>query len=154
VPFQGPWIIQGLTVGSAPKETQFDIWLNITVPYMPITSDGKAPDLTPFLHAIRTVVGKAVRAARGPTPEPGGSLLPKRRRGRQSPEDDDAYHEKVEAFCGLMRQIYSRRQPRLLLSARTPRAGQRRVRRCRKADHRVPQVRRLAARHLRRGCLA
>ena len=95
------------TIGSAPKETQFDIWLNITVPYMPITSDGKAPDLTPFLHAICTVVGKAVRAARGPTPEPGGSPLPKRRRGRQSPEDDDAYHDKVEAFCGLMLQIYS-----------------------------------------------
>jgi hypothetical protein len=41
------------TIARAAKDTQFDIWLNITVPYMPITSDGKAPDLMPFLNAIQ-----------------------------------------------------------------------------------------------------
>jgi len=35
-------------------------------PHMPITSDGKAPDLKPFLAEIETVVGKAVRKAHRP----------------------------------------------------------------------------------------
>jgi hypothetical protein len=95
------------TIAKAAKDTQFNIWLNITVPYMPITSDGKAPDLIPFFDAICSVVGKAVYAARRPTPEH-GSLLPKRRRGRQSPEDDAAYHQQVAAFCALIRRINSK----------------------------------------------
>jgi hypothetical protein len=33
------------TIAQAPKEVDFNIWLNITTPYMPITSDGKEPDL-------------------------------------------------------------------------------------------------------------
>ena len=33
---------------------------------MPITSDGKEPDLTPFLHEISTAVSKAVRKATHP----------------------------------------------------------------------------------------
>lgn len=95
------------TIASAPKDTQFNIWLNITVPYMPITSDGKAPALMPFFGAICTVVGKAVRAAHRPTPEH-GSLLPKRRRGNQSQEDKDAYRDKVEEFCKLILRINSK----------------------------------------------
>ena len=53
----------------APNEAQFDIWLNITTPYMPITSDGKAPDLTPFLGEISNAAGKAVRKAHRPKAE-------------------------------------------------------------------------------------
>ena len=33
---------------------------------MPITSDGKAPDLNPFLREITTAVGKVVRKAHRP----------------------------------------------------------------------------------------
>jgi hypothetical protein len=33
---------------------------------MPITSDGKAPDLRPFLKVIAATVGKAVRRAHRP----------------------------------------------------------------------------------------
>jgi hypothetical protein len=95
-------------ITQAPKDEDFDIWLNITTPYMPITSDGKEPDLAPFLNAICTAVGKAVRKARKPTPEfDSDALLPKRRRGRQSPDAEDAYHEKVETFCKLILQIHS-----------------------------------------------
>ena len=36
----------------APKGS-YDVTLNITTPYMPITSDGKAPDLAPFLRRDR-----------------------------------------------------------------------------------------------------
>ena len=54
------------TVATAPKEANFDIRLNITTPYMPITSDGKEPNLEPFLDAISDAVSKAVRKARRP----------------------------------------------------------------------------------------
>jgi hypothetical protein len=54
------------TVAEAPKDVNFVVWLNITTPYMPITSDGKVPDLGPFLDQIRNAVAKAVRKARRP----------------------------------------------------------------------------------------
>ena len=54
------------TIAQAPKEAQFSIWLNIITPFMPITSDGKAPDLKPFVDEIRTAVGKAVKKAHRP----------------------------------------------------------------------------------------
>jgi hypothetical protein len=54
------------TIAQAPKDKHFSIWLNITTPYMPITSDGKEPDLVPFLEQIQAAVGKAVRKARRP----------------------------------------------------------------------------------------
>jgi hypothetical protein len=54
------------TIAKAPKEVQFRIWLNITTPYMPITSDGKAPDLMPFFDNICAAVQKAVKKAHRP----------------------------------------------------------------------------------------
>jgi hypothetical protein len=54
------------TIAKAPKESQFGIQLNITTPFMPITSDGKAPDLWPFLDEIKIAVEKAVRKAHQP----------------------------------------------------------------------------------------
>ena len=54
------------TVAEAPKEAHFEIWLNITTPYMPITSDGKAPDLMPFLNQIQLTIQKAVKKAHRP----------------------------------------------------------------------------------------
>jgi hypothetical protein len=54
------------TIARAPKDEQFAIILNVTVPYMPITSDGKAPDLEPFVDGIAEVAEKAVRKAHRP----------------------------------------------------------------------------------------
>jgi Topoisomerase 6 subunit A/Spo11, Toprim domain len=54
------------TIAKAPSAVQFNIWINVTTPYMPITSDGKAPDLKPFLNEIQTAVSKAVRKAHRP----------------------------------------------------------------------------------------
>ena len=54
------------TVAEAPKDKSFAIRLNITTPYMPITSDGKEPNLEPFLDGICDAVAKAVRKARRP----------------------------------------------------------------------------------------
>lgn len=59
------------TVAEAPKDSSFEIWLNITTPYMPITSDGKEPDLDPFFDSIKDAVTKAVRKARSPSARAG-----------------------------------------------------------------------------------
>ena len=61
------------TVAQAPKEAQFDIWLNIITPFMPITSDGKEPDLKPFLDEIRAAIGRAVRKVHRPKAGSGSS---------------------------------------------------------------------------------
>jgi hypothetical protein len=54
------------TVAEAPKDRNFNIWLNIMTPYMPITSDGKEPNLEPFLDEIADAITKAVRKAHRP----------------------------------------------------------------------------------------
>src|SRR5262249_36976615 len=53
-------------IAQASKDVQFSIWVNITTPHMPITSDGKAPDLTPFFNEMAKAVSKAVRLAYRP----------------------------------------------------------------------------------------
>ena len=53
-------------VAQMPKDKNFIIRLNITTPYMPITSDGKEPDLDPFLDQIQVAVQKVVRKAHRP----------------------------------------------------------------------------------------
>jgi hypothetical protein len=52
------------TIAMAPKDARLEIIINVTTPFMPITSDGQAPDLTPFTAGIRDATGKAVRRAR------------------------------------------------------------------------------------------
>ena len=47
----------GLPVGRRPMR----IWLNVQTPFMPITNDGKAPDLEPIVEAIQEVLERAVR---------------------------------------------------------------------------------------------
>jgi hypothetical protein len=54
------------TIATAPIGMQFDIWLHITTPFMPITSDGKAPDLLYFHDEIEKALSKAVRQAHRP----------------------------------------------------------------------------------------
>jgi len=55
------------TIAQAPVDAQFTIVVNIITPYIPITSDGKAPNLEPFLDEIRTAAEKVVRKAHRPT---------------------------------------------------------------------------------------
>ena len=54
------------TIATAPKDIEFNIWVNITTPYMPIISAGKAPTLLPFQPQIREAVSKAVKKAHLP----------------------------------------------------------------------------------------
>ena len=55
------------TIAQAPVGSQFSIVMNLITPYMPITSDGKEPNLLPFLDVIRNTAGKVVRKAHRPT---------------------------------------------------------------------------------------
>ena len=61
------------TIAQAPKDAQFGIRLNLTTPYMPITSDGKEPNLEPFFNEIASAVAKAVKKAHRPTTTSGNS---------------------------------------------------------------------------------
>src|SRR5262249_56044601 len=54
------------TIAEAPKDKQFSITLNVITPYVPITSDGKAPNLEIFLDAIQRAASTAVRKAHRP----------------------------------------------------------------------------------------
>ena len=59
------------TLQATPGRSGIDLRLNIITPYMPITSDGKAPNLSCCSQVIREVAGKAVRRAlRAEPPEP------------------------------------------------------------------------------------
>ena len=53
-------------ITEAVKDAQYTIWLNILTPYMPIISDGKEPDLEPFVDEISDAVVKVVRKAHRP----------------------------------------------------------------------------------------
>jgi Histidine kinase-, DNA gyrase B-, and HSP90-like ATPase len=53
-------------IATAPKAKSFSVWLNITSPYVPITSDGKEPNLKSFVDAIADAVGKALRKVSRP----------------------------------------------------------------------------------------
>lgn len=48
----------------------YSIIINITAPHIPITTDGKEPDLTVFREAIQEAVGRAVKKARRSVPKP------------------------------------------------------------------------------------
>jgi hypothetical protein len=51
-------------LGEFPTKTPCHVAVNIQTPYMPITSDGKTPDLTALRTMIEQMVGKAIRKAK------------------------------------------------------------------------------------------
>ena len=54
-------------IAQAPVGSQFSIVMNLITPYVPITSDGKEPNLRPFLDVITKTAAKVVRKAHRPT---------------------------------------------------------------------------------------
>jgi hypothetical protein len=54
---------------NAPKAGSYEIIVNVTTPYCPITSDGKAPNLRPFSDVILTAAAAAMRKAQRATPK-------------------------------------------------------------------------------------
>jgi hypothetical protein len=53
----------------APKKGGFDVRVNVTTPCCPITSDGKAPDLSPFTDQIVATIAHAMRKAQRAAPK-------------------------------------------------------------------------------------
>jgi hypothetical protein len=60
----------GLNTGfpDTPTKGSYAIWVNITTPYCPITSDGKSPNLDPFADAICAAITTATKKAQRATP--------------------------------------------------------------------------------------
>jgi len=55
----------------APTKGAYGIVVNITTPYCPITSDGKAPNLEPFVEEIGAVIVRATKKAQRAAPKDG-----------------------------------------------------------------------------------
>ena len=56
-------------VVESPKKGSYDIRVNLITPYCPITSDGKAPDLRPFVPAIGAAIAAATKKAQRAAPK-------------------------------------------------------------------------------------
>ena len=52
-----------------PKKGAYDIVVNIITPHCPITSDGKAPNLEPFVNEIADTISKAMKKAQRAAPK-------------------------------------------------------------------------------------
>jgi hypothetical protein len=63
----------GYRIEAAPKNGGWRVTLNIITPYMPIVSDGKSPDLEPFLDEIIDAIAASTRKAQRSQPKSGGS---------------------------------------------------------------------------------
>lgn len=53
---------------------RYSITINLTTPWCPVTTDGKEPDLSPFVREIAAVVEQAARRARGAMPRPPSAI--------------------------------------------------------------------------------
>jgi hypothetical protein len=58
----------GLSLRLPAGRRGFDIWLNVTTPYMPVTTDGKEPNLGALREAVADVLTKAVSRAKREAP--------------------------------------------------------------------------------------
>jgi hypothetical protein len=81
--------------------------LNITAPYVPITTDGKEPDLEPFWREIVDALSRAIAKAHKnkPKAEKADSILPKFARGGKSEETRAAELAELQDFCDWLKEI-------------------------------------------------
>jgi hypothetical protein len=85
-----------------------DLTINVQVPHMPITSNGKEPDLALFLGLIRAAVAKAAtkcQRANRPAEEPTCRLLPRLKKGRPSDADRERYADDLRQFADRLKEI-------------------------------------------------
>jgi hypothetical protein len=94
------------TVGRKPV----GITINVQTPHMPITSNGKEPDLEQFLADLRKAVNgaanKCQRANRAREAQSNG-ILPSRQRGRPNSDRDAQYAIDLERFAERLKEINS-----------------------------------------------
>lgn len=94
------------TVGKKP----ICLTINVQIPYMPITSTGKEPDLELFLDSIREAVERAAakcQRANRCSEDRTGSILPSQRKGRPNDEDKARYAADLARFADLLKEIKS-----------------------------------------------
>jgi hypothetical protein len=84
------------------RKGEYSILVNVTTPYMPITTDGKEPDLSRVKGVLTSVLAKAVKRARR------GRISTERRSGKQTILD--ALPAAIDKASGDGRYRYSLRQ--------------------------------------------
>jgi hypothetical protein len=94
------------TVGREPVA----ITVNVQIPYMPITSNGKEPDLAPFIDdigsAVETAARKCQRANRSGENQSRG-ILPRLPKGRPSDAQREQYAADLADFADRLKKINS-----------------------------------------------
>jgi hypothetical protein len=88
-----------------------NLTINVQIPYMPITSNGKEPDLRAFLIDLREVVEKAASKCQrvnrtGPAERSG--ILPSLSKGRPNDEKKARYAAELADFAARLKEINSR----------------------------------------------
>jgi hypothetical protein len=95
------------TVGRKP----ISLTVNVQIPYMPITSNGKEPDLDHFVEDLCQVIENAAKkcqAANRPEPENrADGFLPSKKRGRPNAEDNLSYKKDLRRFADRLKEINS-----------------------------------------------
>jgi hypothetical protein len=85
------------------------VTINVQIPFMPITSNGKEPDLEQFVGSISSVVERAaIKCQRANREVPKETILPVLRKGRRSEEDQEKYKAEMEEFASRLKEINSR----------------------------------------------
>ena len=86
------------------KKGAWTLALNITAPFVPITTDGKEPDLDPFADYIVAALSSAIKKAHRNAPKAashdGDGILP-----TADPGSGEAYRAKLREFCDKIRKI-------------------------------------------------
>jgi hypothetical protein len=83
----------------------YEILINVTCPYMPITTDGKEPDLDEFWLEIEKAVEKAVQRAKRKSQAAAGQKLPSQKKVIVG-----AIQEAIDKVSGKGKHRYSLRQ--------------------------------------------
>jgi hypothetical protein len=101
------------------RNHNFELLINVQTPYVPFTSDGKAPDLSRVVNYIVGAAKVACKKAKPPRKEPDDEVGPETngkwkfrplptRRGTQTPEQKQADAELLKEFAGRLLEERSR----------------------------------------------
>jgi hypothetical protein len=90
-------------------QKRISLTINVQIAYMPITSNGKEPNLELFIGPMtRTVEAAARKCRRANRPEPenrADGFLPVKKKGRPSSEDNHQYDRNLRRFADDLKKI-------------------------------------------------
>jgi hypothetical protein len=108
------YILFGCNLGyafRAKRGRHFALLVNVQTMYMPITTDGKEPDLNEFWYPIKEALEKAIRTAGGKAAAkddtPTDRLLPSLPKGRPSEQQREQYAADLKRFADRLQEIDS-----------------------------------------------